>query len=161
MKPFVRLVAIALLVLICCGVACMGFLYTRLLLVGLPERVIVIPADYEGVIYLVEDRIRGQVIPVDGLWRQTATIRVPTNGILIVRDKTPMHWITKEKVMLTDGTIIDGTGMWSQRPSRFRHLGESYRGGLPKGHPLEPFRNPDGSIEYSAMEVSKTPQFNY
>ena len=161
MKPFARHIAIALLVLIGCGVAYMGFLYTRLLLVGLPVRVIVIPTDYEGMIYVLEDRVNGESIPVDGFWSQTATIRIPSTGILTVKDKTPLHWITKEKVMLTDGTIIDGTGQWFQRPSRFRHLGGSYRGGLPKGHPLETYRNPDGSIEYSAMEVSKTPQFDY
>jgi hypothetical protein len=161
MKTSVKRVAIALLLLVGLGVGYMGFLYTRLLLVGLPERIIMIPTDYEGTIYVLEDRDKGEVIPVDGFWRQTATIRIPSTGILIVRDKTPIHWITKEKVMLTDGTIIDGTSPWTQRPSRFRHLGTSYRGGLPVGHPLEAYKRPDGSIEYSAMEVAKEPQFDY
>jgi hypothetical protein len=42
---------------------------------------------------------------------------------LPVQNIEPIHWITREKVILADGTLIDGTDPWGRFPSRFRYYG--------------------------------------
>jgi hypothetical protein len=161
MKPSIRVAASLVPLPLVAAVGYFIFAAVRLLVAGPPQRTIVFPSDFIGTAYVVEDTQRGIDVPIRGLWHREATVQIPPSGILVVRDPDFMHWLTREKVMLADGTVLDGTHPWTHRPSRFRHTESAYWSGIPETHPLAPQRAPDGSIRYTAMELAAEPKFDH
>jgi hypothetical protein len=140
----------AILVIAACVLALVVFL-----LRPLPTRVIVLPKEFVGRAVAVQDPSSHSYIPVSGWWNREAIVRFPETGILRVADMTPFHWITQEKVILDDGTILDGTHPWTQRPSRFRYVE------VPEEKSLGFKVSNSGRWDHVEFEVSKEPQFDH
>jgi hypothetical protein len=120
MKRNVRLGAIAILLAIAAGPAYLAFDTFRVLAGGTLTRVIIFPTDFVGIAAVVEDPANGTELRTRGFWHRETIIPIPTSGILTVRNMQPFHTMARDRVILSDGTPIDGDG---QYPSRFRHRG--------------------------------------
>jgi len=139
------------LLLIAAFVIALAFLLLR----PMPMRVIVFPNDFIGRAVAVQDPTSHYYIPVTGWLNREAIVRFPETGILRVADMAPFHWLTREKVMLNDGTILDGTHPWTQRPSRFRYVE------VPEENSLGFKVSNSGRWDHVEFEVSKERQFDH
>jgi hypothetical protein len=114
-----------------------------------PKRIIIFPKDFVGRAVVVQDPSSDFDIPVNGWWNREAIVRIPESGILKVTDMTPLHWLTQEKVLLDDGTILDGTYPWTKRPSKFRYVE------VPEDNSLGYRVSNKGQWDHVEFEVSK------
>lgn len=127
MKRSIRVAAAIMLLAIAAGPSYLVFAAIRIVSVGLPTRVIIFPTDFVGRAVVVEDPVNGTELKTRGFWHRETTIPIPSSGFLPVRSMEPFHWITRERVILSDGTLVDGTSPWGQFPSRFKYHGGANR----------------------------------
>ena len=160
MKQSIRYGAILLLILIGTGALCLAFTVSRLLITGYPLRTIILPSDFIGHAFIVEDPDRGVHLKTRGLWHREVTVRIPPTGVLLVHSFEPFTWMTQERIILENATVLDGTGSWGRRPSRVWEFGYTSRGSLPPTHPLHRYCRPDGSIRYIEIQIAEEPQFD-
>jgi hypothetical protein len=150
----IRVSAAILLLAIAAGPLYLVFAAIRLSMAGFPTRIIVFPTDFVGTAVVVEDTANGSKLHTGGFWHREIIIHIPPSGILPVQNIEPIHWITREKVILADGTLIDGTDPWGRFPSRFRHTD------VPKKlEPLLAKYKQGNRLDCVAYELAATPQF--
>ena len=155
MKRSVRIAAAILLLAIASGPLYLVFAAIRIFSAGLPTRVIIFPTDFIGTAIVVEDPVDGAELQTQGFWHRETIVPIPASGFLPARSMEPFHWITRERVILADGTLIDGTSPWGRYPSRFRYLGGA-NSELEKS--LAKYKR-GNSIDCVVYELAATPQF--
>ena len=154
MRRSVRIAAAVLLLAIVAGPFFLVFATIRLFAVGYPTRIIVFPTDFVGTAVVVEDAVDGIELPTRGLWHRETIIPIPSSGVLPVKNIEAVHWVTREKVILADGTLIDGTDPWGRFPSRFRHFGVTK-----ELEPLLAKYKSGNSLDCAVYELAATPRF--
>ena len=155
MKRNVRIAAIVLLITIAAGPVYFVFATIRLFAAGPPTRVIIFPTDFIGTAIVVEDPMNGTELKTRGFWHRETIIPIPSSGLLPVRSMEPFHLIARERVILADGTLIDGTFPIEIYPSRFRYLGGANK---QQEQSLAQFKR-GNSIDCMVYELAATPQF--
>ena len=155
MKRSIRIAAAVLLLAIAAGPLYFVFATIRFFAAGSPTRVIIFPTDFVGTAVVVADPENGTNLQTRGFWHRETIIPIPPSGLLPVRSMEPFHWITRERVILSDGTLIDGTSPWGQYPSRFRYLGGANK---QQEQSLAKYKR-GNSIDCMVYELATTPQF--
>jgi hypothetical protein len=156
MKSSIRVISALALLALAAGPFYIAFSFVRYLSAGSPTRVIVFPVDFVGKAVIVKDPVNGIDLHTRGFWHRETIIPIPSSGFLAVKDFAPLYWITREKVILGDGTLIDGTSPWGKYPSRFRYLGGPDRELEKK---LSKYKEENNHLDCLVYVLASTPQF--
>ena len=152
MKRNILIIVVAVLFAIA---AYFVFITMRVIVAGPPKRVIIFPTDFVGTAIVVEDPLNGTELRTRGFWHRETIIPIPSSGFLPVRSMEPFHLMAAQRVVLSDGTLIDGTFPIEIYPSRFRYLG----GANQQQQQLLAKYKRGNSINCMVYELAATPQF--